>query len=140
MPKTSALFAVCFVSGLLGALFSSLFLWFGGEWGIIHLIGINVSRSITLPALYAPLFTGGLWGLLYFFTVASPRNRRYWIRKGLWVALIPALIDIGYIYPQLHHQGIGGIDLGMLMPGLIIVSWLVWGLFTGFFARLLWGR
>ena len=140
MPKTSTLFAVCFVSGLLGALFSSLFLWLGGEWGIIQTLGINLSRSIALPALYAPLFAGGLWGLLFFVTVASSRSRRFWIRKSLWVALIPALVDIAYFYPQVQNQGVGGINLGMLMPGLIIVSWLVWGLFTGFFARLLWGR
>lgn len=140
MPKASALFSVCFVSGLLGALFSSLFLWLGGEWGFIRLIGINFSHSIALPALYAPLFAGGLWGLLFFFTVASPRSRRFWIRKSLWFALIPALVDIAYIYPQVQHLGIGGSNLGMLMPGLIILSWLVWGLFTGFFARLLWGR
>lgn len=140
MPKTSALLAVCFVSGLLGALFSCLFLWLGGEWGIIQLLGINFSRSIALPALYAPLFAGGLWGLLFFVSVASPRSRRFWIRKSLWVALIPALVDIAYIYPQVQNQGIGGVNLGMLMPGLIILSWLVWGLFTGFFARLLWGR
>lgn len=140
MPKASALFAVCFVSGLLGALFSSLFLWLGGEWSIIQMLGINFSRSIALPVLYAPLFAGGLWGLLFFFTVASPRSRRFWIRKSLWIALVPALVDIAYIYPQVQNVGIGGINLGMLMPGLIILSWLVWGLFTGFFARLLWGR
>ncbi|MFO7813955.1 MAG: hypothetical protein R6V21_13390, partial [Pelovirga sp.] len=76
MPKASALFAVCFVAGLLGALFSSLFLWLGGEWGIIHLLGISFSRSIALPALYPPLFAGGLWGLLFFLTVAAPRSRK----------------------------------------------------------------
>lgn len=140
MPKTSTLFAVCFVSGLLGALFSSLLLWLGSEWGIIQILGINLSRSIALPALYPLMFAGGLWGLLFFVTVASPRSRRFWIRKSLWVALIPALVDIAYIYPQVQNQGIGGINLGMLMPGLIILSWLAWGFFTGFFARLLWGR
>lgn len=140
MPRTSALFAVCFVSGLLGALFTSLFLWLGGEWGIIRLLGINFSPSITWPALYPHMFAGGLWGLLFFFTVASPRSRRYWIRKSLWVALVPALVNIVHIYPNVQHQGIGGINLGILTPGLIILSWLVWGLFTGFFARLLWGR
>jgi hypothetical protein len=140
MPKASALLAVCFVSGLLGALFSSLFLWLCGDFGVLRLLGISFSRSLALPTLYAPLFAGGLWGLLFFLTVASPRSRRYWIRKSLWVAMIPALVDIAYIYPQLQNQGIGGINLGMLMPGLIILIWLVWGLFTGFFARLLWGR
>ena len=140
MPKTSALLAVCFVAGLLGALFSSLFLWLGDEWGVIRMLGINHSYAIDLESLYAPLFAGGLWGLLFFLTVASPRTRRQWIRKALWVALIPALIDVIYFFPQQLHHGIGGINLGMLMPGLIFLSWLVWGFFTGFFARLLWGR
>ena len=140
MSKTSALLAVCFVSGLLGALFSSLFLWLGDEWGLIRMLGISHSYAIDLNSLYAPLFAGGLWGLLFFFAVASPRTRRHWVRKGLWVALIPALVDVVYIYPQLQNQGIGGINLGMLMPGLIFLSWLIWGIFTGFFARLLWGR
>ncbi|MFO7766987.1 MAG: hypothetical protein R6V33_11200 [Pelovirga sp.] len=140
MPKTSALLAVCFVSGLLGALFSRLFLWLGDEWGMIRMLAINDSYAIDLNSIYAPLFAGGLWGLLFFFTVSSPRIRRYWVRKGLWVALVPALIDILYIYPQLRNQGIGGINMGLLMPGLLIASWLIWGIFTGFFARLFWGR
>jgi hypothetical protein len=33
-----------------------------------------------------------------------------------------------------------GFDLGMLTPLVIVVTNLVWGLFTGFFARLFWGR
>lgn len=140
MPKTSALFAVCFVAGLMGALSSSLLLWFGGEWGLFRLLGINFHQGLSLSSLYAPLFTGGLWGLAYFFAVASLRTRRHWIRKGLWLSLIPALVNIFYIYPQIHHQGLGGINLGVLMPGLIFVTWLIWGFFTGFFARLFWGR
>lgn len=140
MPKTSALLAVCFVSGLLGALLTRLFLWLGDDWGIIRLLGIHQSYTIDLHSLYAPLFAGGLWGLLFFITVASPRARRQWIRKALWVALVPALIDVIYLFPQQHQQGIGGIDLGLLMPGLLFFGWLVWGFFTGFFARLLWGR
>lgn len=140
MPKTSALLAVCFVSGLLGTLLSSLLLWLGDEWGAMRILGISYSYTIDLHSLYAPLFKGGLWGLLFFFTVASPRSRRRWIRKALWVALIPALADVIYFFPQHYQHGIGGINLGMLMPGLIFLSWLIWGFFTGFFARLLWGR
>ena len=140
MPKTSALLAVCFVSGLLGALFSHLFLWLGDQWGLVSLLGISYSYSIDLDSLYAPLFAGGLWGLLFFLTIAAPRRRRQWIRKALWVSLVPALIDVIYVFPQQYDHGIGGINLGLLMPGLIFLSWLVWGFFTGFFARLLWGR
>ncbi len=140
MPKGSALFAVCFVAGLLGALAASLFLWFGSQWGLTDLLGVGISPSLSLTALYEPLFTGGLWGLPYFLTIASPRSRCHWIRKGLWFSLIPALVAIFYLYPQVKHAGIGGTALGLLMPGVILAYHLIWGFFTGFFTRLLWGR
>lgn len=140
MPKGSALLAVCFVAGLLAALLSCLFLWAAGEWGLIRLLGVNLSQSINLPSLYQPLFTGGLWGLLYYVTVGSPRSRCHWIRKGLWFSLLPALVAIFYLYPHLYNQGIGGTSLGLLTPGVLLFYYLIWGFFTGFFARLLWGR
>lgn len=140
MPKGSALLAVCFVAGLLGALFASLFLWFGDEWGLMELLNVRISQPLSLSALYEPLFIGGLWGLPYFMTVGSPRSRCHWIRKALWFSLIPALVAIFYVYPQVKNLGIGGTSLGMLMPGVVLVYYLIWGFFTGFFTRLLWGR
>lgn len=140
MPKSSALLTVCFVAGLLGALSSSLFLWGCNAGGITSIIGVQIVQTLKLSKLYPQMFVGGLWGLLYFFTVGIPRHRRHWIRKGLWFSLIPSLLAIFYLYPYVYHQGLAGFDLGMLTPLLIVVSNLVWGFFTGFFARLLWGR
>lgn len=140
MPKSSALFAVCFVAGLLGAMVSSLFLWGCNEWGITNFIGVRIVQTLELPMLYPQLFIGGFWGLGYFFTVGIPRQRRYWIRKGLWFSLLPSLTTLFYLYPQIENKGLAGFDLGMLTPLLIAVSNLVWGFFTGFFARLFWGR
>lgn len=140
MPKSSALLAVCFVAGLLGALAAGLFLWGCNEWGITRLIGVKLSQTLELSRLYPQLFIGGLWGLGYFFTVGIPRHRQHWIRKGLWFSLIPALTTIFYLYPYVYHKGLAGFDLGMLTPLLIVMTNLVWGFFTGFFARLLWGR
>lgn len=140
MPKSSALFAVCFVAGLLGALGSSLFLWQCHQWGLINLIGVKVVQTLSLPKLYPQLFIGGFWGLAYFFTVGIPRHRRHWIRKGLWFSLLPSAVTLFYLYPYVNHKGIAGFDLGMLTPLLTIITNLVWGFFTGFFARLFWGR
>lgn len=140
MPKSSALFAVCFVAGLLGALASSFFLWGANKWGFTNLIGVQMAQTLELAKLYPQMFTGGLWGLGYFFVVGVPRHRRHWVRKGLWFSLIPSFVALFYLYPSVYHKGMAGFDLGMLTPLLILSSNMVWGIFTGFFARLLWGR
>lgn len=140
MPKSSALFAVCFVAGLLAALASSLFIWGCNQWGLTNLLEINISQSLQLDKLYPPMFFGGLWGLLYFFTIGIPRHRRHWVRKGLWFSLIPSLTALFYLYPYVYHKGLAALDLGMFAPLLIVTANLVWGFFTGFFTRLFWGR
>ncbi len=140
MPKSSALFAVCFTAGLLGALASSLFLWGCNEWGVTSMLGIKMVQTLELPKLYPKMMIGGLWGLVYFFTVGIPRHRRHWVRKGLWFSLIPSLTALFYFFPHVYHQGMAGFDLGMMTPLLVVVTNLVWGFFTGFFARLFWGR
>ncbi len=140
MPKSSALFAVCFTAGLLGALASSLFLWGCNEWGVTSMLGVKMVQTLELPKLYPKMMIGGLWGLVYFFTVGIPRHRRHWIRKGLWFSLLPSLTVLFYLFPYVYHQGMAGFDLGMMTPLLVVVTHLVWGFFTGFFARLFWGR
>ena len=140
MPKSGALIAVSFVGGLLGGLAKSLFLWGGTHWGILKLLNVRLSQSLDLPALYPAMFFGGLWGLLYFLTIGTPRQRCRWVRKGLWFSLIPSLVALFYLYPYVYHRGIGGLNLGLLTPLVIILGNLVWGFFTGFFTRFFWGR
>lgn len=140
MPPKSALFAVCFVAGLLGALANSLFVWACGEWGLTALIGVKIAPSLKLAWLYPRMVWGGIWGLPYFFTVSIPRHRRHWVRKGLWISLLPSACQLFYVFPYLHHQGLAGFDLGMLTPLLVVVANLVWGCFTGIFTRIFWGR
>ena len=140
MPKSSALFAVCFVAGLLGALASNLFLWGCGELGITSLLGVKITSQLTQAWLYPKLMNGGFWGLGYFFLVGSPRQRRHWARKGLWFSLVPTAFTLFYLYPYVDHYGLAGFELGALTPLLILLANLVWGLFTGFFTRLFWGR
>ncbi|SHJ12031.1 hypothetical protein SAMN02745165_01628 [Malonomonas rubra DSM 5091] len=140
MPKSSALFAVCFVAGLLGALVSSTALWAAGEYGVSSLLGVQLAPNFKQSWLFPQMMIGGLWGLGYFFTVGIPRHRRHWIRKALWFSLLPSAFTLFYLYPYVQHKGLAGFELGMLTPLLIFLSNLVWGFFTGFFTRLFWGR
>ncbi len=140
MTKSGALFAVCFLAGLLGALASSLFLWGAGEYGLSNLLGVNIRASLTESWLSPRLIIGGLWGFGYFFVVGTPRHRRFWIRKALWFSLLPSAFTLFYLYPYVEHRGLAGFELGMLTPVMILLCNLVWGFFTGFFTRLFWGR
>ena len=140
MTRSGALLAVCFVAGMLGALVSALFLWFGDTWGLWDFMGVNLHQTLNRADIQGKMMTGGLWALGYFFTVGVPRSRRRWIRKGLWFALIPAAVALFYIHPYHLHNGLLAFNLGALAPAIILLSYLIWGVFTGFFTRLLWGR
>ncbi len=140
MSRSGALLAVSFVSGLLGGSVKSLFLWICYHWGVFSFLKVSLTQHLGLVHLYPAMFIGGLWGLLYFLFIGTPRQRRQWIRKGLWVSLVPTLVAIFYLYPSVYHMGFGGIKLGWAMPLIILCGNLCWGFATGFFTRLLWGR
>jgi hypothetical protein len=140
MQRNRTLLAVCFCAGLLGALCNSLVAWLAGKWGLTALAGVALAPALTTAWLYPRLIWGGIWGLVYDFTVAHPRNRRHWIRKGLWISLLPTLVQLFYIYPHQTEHGPMGVGLGTYTPVFVLFFNLVWGFFTGFFTRLLWGR
>jgi hypothetical protein len=140
VPHSRALLAVCFVAGLGGALVNSVALWLAGRLGLMALAGVALAPDLTLGWLYPRLVWGGLWGLAYFLTIGSRRTRRHWVRKGLWVSLLPTLFQLLYVFP--HQPGIGlfGYGLGHLTPVFVLFFNALWGFATGVFTRLLWGR
>jgi len=140
MQRTSALLAVCFCAGLIAALFNSLAAWLSGASGITALAGVAMAPEFTTAWLYPRLVWGGLWGLVYFISVRPQRQRRHWVRKGLWISLLPTTAQLFFIFPQHTPFGLLGLGLGTLTPVFVIFYNLVWGFFTGVFARLLWGR
>jgi hypothetical protein len=139
MDRKGALLACCFCAGLMGALLASLGLWVAGQWSLTAAAGVRLAPEWSLHWLYPRLLHGGLWGLLYYPTVASPRRRRHWIRKGLWIALLPCAYTLLHVYPK-AGLGLLGLQLGNLTPLVILLAWLLWGMGIGFFTRLFWGR
>jgi hypothetical protein len=140
MNRGSALFAVCFAAGTLGGLANSLALWLAGQWGITTLAGVQLAPPLTLAWLYPRLVWGGLWGLVYYLTVGSARARRQWVRKGLWVSLLPTAVQLFLILPNHTPYGMLGFGLGSLTPLFVLLCNFIWGFFTGLCTRLLWGR
>lgn len=140
MNRGSALLATTFVAGLLGGLFNSLALWLAGHYGITDLVGVHLAPELNPVWLYPRLVWGGLWGLIYYVTIARPRTRRHWVRKGLWVSLLPTAVQLFIIFPNTTHHGMLGLGLGQLTPLVVLLVNAVWGFFTGVFTRALWGR
>ena len=140
MSRTATLMAVCFCAGMLGALFSSLATWQAGRMGIPEMAGVSMSPALTSGWIYSRLVWGGIWGLAYFLVVGPLKSRRHWARKGLWISLLPTAFQLFFVYPYMTHHGLMGLDLGQLTPLFIFSYNLVWGLFTGIFCRLFWGR
>lgn len=140
MQRNSALLAVCFCAGLLGGLANSLALWLAGRWGLTALAGVNLAPQLSAAWLYPRLIWGGLWGLLFYLTVARPRFRRHWLRKGLWLSLLPTLVQLFVVFPYHTPYGLLGFGLGDLTALFVLLANFVWGFFTGLFTRALWGR
>ena len=140
MSRTMTLMTVCFCAGLLGALFSGLAAWQAGQMGLPAMAGVSMSPALTPGWLYSRLVWGGIWGLTYFLAVGPLKSRRHWARKGLWISLLPTAFQLFFVYPYQTQHGLMGLDLGQLTPLFVFLYNMIWGLFTGIFCRLFWGR
>jgi hypothetical protein len=138
--KRSALLSVCFCAGLLGAIASLLVAWLCSSYGLTELADVTWHINFSIGKLYPHMVWGGLWGLLYALTVIHPRTRKHWVRKGIIVSLLPTLYHLFVVFPYQTGYGMLGINLGLLTPLFVFLYNLVWGTFTGFFSRLLWGK
>jgi hypothetical protein len=125
---------------MLGALCNSLIAWQAGQLGLPAMAGVSIAPQLTPTWLYSRLVWGGLWGLLYFLTVGPLKARRHWARKGLWISLLPTAFQLFVVYPSMTRHGLMGLGLGQFTPLFVLLYNLVWGLCTGVFCRLLWGR
>lgn len=140
MRRTTALISVCFCAGLLAAILSSSFAWICAHYGLTELAGVNLQPTLSIKALYPRMIWGGLWGLSYTLTVVHIRTRKHWVRKGMLISILPTLYQLLVVFPYHTAHGTLGIELGMLTPLFVFSFNLIWGISTGIFARLLWGK
>jgi len=116
------------VMGLLAKVPQGLVLFAMGEYGIFLALGLRL--NFPLNALYSTkhLALGAAFGLLFAVPVWSRRSNTL---RGLLVGLGHAAATLFIFNPFLDGVGLLGLDIGPLMPPLVIVSNLIWGVLAG---------
>jgi hypothetical protein len=122
---------------MLGALVGFCAIWIWALSGLPDLSAYNVRPLLAPAGFYPRLIWGGLWGLLFFFTIGSVRTRKRWVQKGVLISLLPSLYFLVFFLPE---QIGSGLELSLVSPAIVVVLNLIWGIFTGLFTRMIWGR
>jgi hypothetical protein len=121
---------IFFAAGCLGALINSLAIWLLGDQGITARLGIAIAPNLTPSWLYPRIVWGGIWGLLFILPMLASRP----FSKGLVLSLFPTAVQLLLIFPQ-AYKGLGGIELGLYTPILVLVINAVWGVTTALTIR-----
>lgn len=133
--RTPIFVSVCFFGGVFGALVNSLFVWGMGISGLNELVGIQITPGLSWSWMRPRLVWGGIWGLLFIpFIYRTAENPLPW---GLAVGLAPTVNQLLYVFPVLAGKGMGGLELGLLTPGLVLVANSIWGMVTS--SWIAWG-
>lgn len=119
-------------AGTVGALANSVLVWLCGHYGINQSLGVAIAPSLTTYWLYPRLVWGGMWGLLFLLPLS--RGNLYW--RGVVLSLVPSLAQLFIFFPYYSHQGIAGLELGVLTPLLVLFYNAVWGLCAAVAIRL----
>ncbi|MFP5221958.1 MAG: hypothetical protein ACLGSA_06680 [Acidobacteriota bacterium] len=120
--------SVCFTAGVFGGLVNSLFVWGMGALGVFALLRVDIAPAWTLPWVYQRLVWGGIWGLLFMVPVLS---RSVWGRGAL-LGLLPSLVQLLVVFPNVVGKGMLGLDLGTLTPVVVLVANTIWGAAAAF--------
>ena len=121
-----------FAAGSLGGFVNSLAVWLSGVYGISAALDVAIAPRLTPGWLYPRVVWGGLWGLLFLLPLVKTR----FVLRGLILSLGPSLVQLGYIYPNILHQGMLGLKLGTLTPLLVLLFNAVWGVAAALWLRM----
>tara|TARA_R110001592_G_scaffold66438_14_gene204059 strand:- start:5901 stop:6290 length:390 start_codon:yes stop_codon:yes gene_type:complete len=122
---------IYFAAGSIGALANSVALWWLGYYGFTARFNISIAPHFDPAWLYPRIVWGGLWGLLFILPMLQSRL----LFKGLLISLAPTAVQLLLIFPQ-AGKGLGGTELGIYTPILVLLVNGVWGLAAALSIRL----
>ncbi len=117
-----------FAAGAIGGFLQTIVIWLTSKIGVFALLQLPLSFDFNLVWFYQRITWGGLWGLL--FLIPLMRNTPQW-QRGLLFGLVPALASLLFFLPFKDAQGFFGLNLGVMMPVVVVAFGLVWGAITG---------
>jgi hypothetical protein len=117
---------IFFAAGCVGALANSITVWAFGKYGITKTLGVSIAPALSSSWLYPRIVWGGIWGLLFILPMLDSKL----LRKGSILSLFPAAVQLFVVFPFKAGKGMGGLELGVLTPLLVLFFNWVWGITT----------
>ena len=120
--------SIGFAAGSLGAAANVGFLAAAGAGGLIAAMSLQLPELPYPAFLYKQIAWGGLWGVL----LAAPVLTGGWFLRGLLLSLLASAATLFLFFPMQtvgeQGPGLAGLNLGTLMPVLVLLANAVWGL------------
>ena len=123
--------SLSFASGTVGAVAMLFVEWKFSVLAITTSFGVDLAPGLDLSSISQKLLLGGLWGALF----AIPILKRSVLIRGVGYSIPPALFHLFVIFPAIG-AGYLGFDKGYFTPLFIFFYYLVWGLATGLWRRI----
>ena len=117
---------IYFSAGCSGGLAYSIAVSTFGDLGITSALGVSFHHGLTPGWVYSRIVWGGIWGILFFL----PLSQSNLFFKGTILSLLPSAFQLFVVFPLLTNRGIGGLELGLLTPLVILIFNWLWGVAT----------
>src|SRR6058998_1852951 len=128
--------AICFASGVIGALAVVLFSHVLFRLGLSATLGVKAPVSLKSPDIYRPLFWGGLWGIPFGLLIKSAWMHLYLF--GFLYVLAP-LLALYLIFLPMGGAGFFGLRQGPMFTLYLLLVNLPFGIVTALVARAIIG-
>jgi len=90
--------------------------------------------NLSSPAVYQPLFWGGLWGIPFAF-LTWRRERNYYLIG--WLYFLAPVLALYLIFAPIHGIGLFGLNKGLPFTFYLLLVNVPFGIVTAIVARLL---
>ena len=117
-----------FGAGAIGGLLQTLLILVVSELGLFTLFQLPLKFEFNLVWFYQRITWGGLWGLLFLIPLLLSVPQ--W-KRGLVLGIVPALASLFIFLPFKDGHGYLGLNLGVMMPVVVVAFGLIWGMITG---------
>jgi hypothetical protein len=124
--------AICFASGVIGALAVIVFSYVLFGLGISSALGVKAPIPLKSPDIYRPLFWGGLWGIPFGLLIGAAWNSLYLFGSLYVLAPLSALF---LIFLPLGGAGFFGLRQGPMFTLYLLLVNLPFGIITALVAR-----
>jgi hypothetical protein len=128
--------AICFASGVVGALAVVVLSHIMFAVGLSQKLGVMAAVSVQSPEIYKPLFWGGLWGILFGLLLPA-----FWSHLYLFgfLYVIAPLAALFLFFLPMAGAGLFGLKQGPMFTLYLVLVNLPFGIVTAWVARAIIG-